>query len=466
MTAEETIEKRLEKLAQAIGSDDRLIENVMNRIDTKSMGESERIEKLSTKLIERRFIMNHFTKFAAAAMIIIAVVLAITFMDKSVTPAYAIEQTVEAFKNVRFLHLIRYDESGQVEDERWIEIGMDGRQVRYRQGKPSGVFVIEDGESTAVYHNEKSTVVIYDRKDKQYQWVGELGAFLENLRQKGEIIEENADYNGRFAHIVLWPMMNAECYVDPITKLPIAIGDTELSYEQPPAGTFEIVIPEGYAVVDMRPGHEAGSIPEWLQTKETANERFHQATYALADGHCAEAAELFEYVVEHNPGRNWAWFWLGKAYYEQDEYSLAIEKFSKVLDMMGDQPYCLYARGLAYAKNGMNEAAAEDLQVCLPLMVRALRDMSAALFFEYADNPVLRYGKNKPSERDVVIHMINRLRLITGQNFGYDPDASAEENEQAIAAWEQWYETSGQIEFAPEAELLLIAEVSRISVIK
>lgn len=77
MTFKETIEKRLKKLGQAIAPDETLIENVMSRIDTKSIGESERIEKLSTKFIARRFIMNRFTKLAAAAVIIIAVIIGI-----------------------------------------------------------------------------------------------------------------------------------------------------------------------------------------------------------------------------------------------------------------------------------------------------------------------------------------------------------------------------------------------------
>ncbi len=77
MTAEETLQKRLEKLAQAISPDETLIENVMSRIETKATGESERIEKLSTKFIARRFIMNRFTKFAAAAAIVIAVLVGI-----------------------------------------------------------------------------------------------------------------------------------------------------------------------------------------------------------------------------------------------------------------------------------------------------------------------------------------------------------------------------------------------------
>jgi hypothetical protein len=56
--------------------------------------------------------------------------------------------------------------------------------------------------------------------------------------------------------------------------------------------------------------------------------------------------------------------------------------------------------------------------------------------------------------------MINRLRLITGENFGYDPDAAAEDKEKAIAAWEQWFESSGQIKFSPDAEILPVPEAA------
>ncbi|MHC4105553.1 MAG: tetratricopeptide repeat protein, partial [Planctomycetota bacterium] len=410
----------------------------------------------------RRIIMkSRITKLAAAAVIIVGVALSLTVIDKLMPEAYAIDQTVKAFKNERFIHLVRRDEADQVKDERWIELGMDGRQVRYRQDKHGESFAIEDGESTAVYHHDKKTVAIYDRKDKQYQWIGNLGEFLENLLQKGKIIKENDDYYGQPAHRVWWPMAGAECFVDPETKLPIAIGDMEMSYVQPPAGTFEIVIPQGYAIVDLRPGRETGPIPEWLQDKKIASKRFNEATHALARGNYAEAAELFEYVVEHQSGRNWAWFWLGSSYYQQGQYQLAIDKFNKVFEIFGDNSchYCNYYRGLAYAQIGMDEAAQQDLQVCLPLMLSALRETSAAAIFEYADHPLLRYGKYKPSEQQIVTNMINRLRIITDQNFGYDPDGSAEENEAAIAAWEEWYENSGEIKVTPDAELVRIPEV-------
>jgi len=387
--------------------------------------------------IWRPIMKTRIVKLAAAILLIAALV--ITLLEKSTPTAYAIEQTVEAFKNVRFLHLISCDQGGQIEDERWIELGLDGRQVRYRQEKPPVWLDIEDGKTTAVYYKDKQTVVLYDGREKQYQWIGDLGSFLENLRQKGEIIAENVNYKGQISHLVLWPMMNAQCYIDPATKLPIAIGTTHLSYEQPPPGTFEITIPENYTVIDKRLGAEAASEPNWLAADTIAGQRFAMARHALAAGDYATAAELFEYVVQIQPGRNWAWFWLGSSYYALGQYDLAIAKYSKIFGMMGGPPYLCYARGLAYYQKGALNEAKQDFAKALPWMIQALRERSAAVMFEYADDPLLRDGRRQPTEQQILTNMINRLREVTGGNFGYDSDASAEENEQAITAWENWW---------------------------
>jgi len=69
MTSEETIEERLEKLAQAIGPDETLVENVMNRINASSIaGPSNG----PAQNIWRTIMKNPITKLAAAAAIIIA----------------------------------------------------------------------------------------------------------------------------------------------------------------------------------------------------------------------------------------------------------------------------------------------------------------------------------------------------------------------------------------------------------
>jgi hypothetical protein len=108
---------------------------------------------------------------------------------------------------------------------------------------------------------------------------------------------------------------------------------------------------------------------------------------------------------------------------------------------------------LAYVRLGMQPEAETDLRACLPAMIRTLRIPSSGSMFEYANNPMVRYGKYKPTEREIVTHMINRLRIVSGQSFGYDPAATPEENEAAIAAWEQWFQADGKIDVTFDAKL-------------
>ena len=70
--------------------------------------------------------------------------------------------------------------------------------------------------------------------------------------------------------------------------------------------------------------------------------------------------------------------------------------------------------------------------------------------FDLADDPLrcadgfLSEGcHDGPDKKQSLTMMINRLRKVTGRNFGYDPNAGAEDNEQAISAWEDWFQNSG-----------------------
>lgn len=153
---------------------DRLLTDVMNAREESN----EMRPALHEPGIRRTFMRSPVAKLTSIAAVIAVAALSIVFWGRLSTPAYAIEQTVEALQNVRFLHIIGRDEGGEIKDERWIEIGEDGYQVRYRQQNPPSVIeehpdapsmVIEDGESTAVYRQEKKAVILYDRKERQYQ---------------------------------------------------------------------------------------------------------------------------------------------------------------------------------------------------------------------------------------------------------------------------------------------------------
>jgi len=411
------------------------------------------------------FTRSPLVRLSSLAAVITVVVVALVFWGRLSVPAYAIEQTIEALHTIRFLHIVGRDETGRIADERWIEIGPDGSQVRYRQENPAPrpSSFIEDGVTTAVYRHDKKAVILYDRNDRQFQWVGPLRQIFENLRMAGTILRENEMYQGRRVHKVWWPMMGAECYVDPESKLPIAVGRAVLSYEEPPAGTFEIAVPEEYTVLDRRPGAAATTVPDWLQQEDQAqadrNESLRRGAYALVRGDYAEAARQLE---QAGGSDTWARFWLGKAYYELGRCDLAIQNFDAVFEGLrvigaGDTiPFCQYARGLAYTRLGQWDKAKADFEACLPAMIRTLRTPSGGVMFEYADSPLFRSGQYEPGEAEIVTKMINRLRRITGQNFGYDPSHTREQNEAALAAWARWFKTDGRIRFTPEAPQLAV----------
>jgi len=477
MTGQEHMENKLKQLGNAIGSDDSLVDSVMSRVDAGFIRQTSRARVIRLK---RRLIMNGLTKFVAAAVIAVAAVLAVAFLHKSATPAYAIDQTVEALKNVRYMHAVRRDRAGNIEDERWVEIGPDGVQARYRQDAPErNFFVVDDQQTVMVHHPDKNTVILYDAQDKCWTWIYAPGKLFQQLADGGPdyySVEENVQYKGQPAHHLRWVVGDMDIYIDPETKLPIAHGDYEISYEEPPEGTFDIVIPDGVVVVDKRPGAPPSEEPEWMieerkkeEMDKVAQGYFEDARRALAAGNYAEAAELFTKTVEIQPGRNWAWFWMGIALYKAGDYDAAIYRLSKVIDAIRKHdltiPSYQFARALAYQAKGMTDMAKLDMEKVLPKMIQALRNTRAAWSFDLADDPLRRADgfrseecHEAPTKEQSLAMMINRLRLITGQNFGYDPHATDEDNEVAIAAWEAWLDSSGEIRFTPDAELAPMSE--------
>ncbi len=428
---EEAIKKKLNFAASA-EMRERILTDVINAQEDSKNTKSA----LAGPNIRNKIMKSPITKLAAAAMIVIATVLLTTILDRSATPAYAIERTIDALKNVRFVHLVERKQSGEIADERWIELDSDGRQIRYRQDTPPDFLDIEDGETVAMYRKDKNAVVLYDPKEKGFT-IGPISKFLSSLAEQKLIIDENVEYRGRPAHRVRSLMANQDIFVDTETFLPMAGIGFEISYENPSKGIFEIVIPDDYIMIDKRPGVESADEPEWLKEYEAADENFARGIQALQEGEFETAVSLFTHVVNNQPLRNWAWYWLGRAHYELGEYDLAIYEFTKTLEIVGSFSYCHYSRALAYLQKGIGRAAKEDLDKALPWMILALRYPEATTMFELADRP---FG-GKPYQsinEEAQARMIHRLRSATGYNFGYKPEASAEENEQAIDAWEKW----------------------------
>lgn len=144
------IEEQLEQLAQAVPSGDSFVHDVMSRIETSS----DKPQKQSIHIhFVRRLFMKRTIKFAAAAIVIIAALVSLTQLDKTVTTAYAIEQTIEANRSLRFIHL-KCDPAGEGVEELWARFDENGQLQNLRMNFPNTV----DGPKDVVWQEGKAEV--------------------------------------------------------------------------------------------------------------------------------------------------------------------------------------------------------------------------------------------------------------------------------------------------------------------
>ncbi len=133
MNPGKNIETQLEQLAQAIPSGNSFVDGVMSRIETSS----DKLQKQSIHInFVRRLFMKTTVKFAAAAIVLIAALLSLTLFDKTVTPAYALEQTIQACHSVRTIHLREYHPNQETPIMIWAEFSPDGKTRQMRLSIP------------------------------------------------------------------------------------------------------------------------------------------------------------------------------------------------------------------------------------------------------------------------------------------------------------------------------------------
>jgi hypothetical protein len=205
-----------------------------------------------------RIIMNsRIAKLVTAAVIITAVVLSINFLDKSVTPAYAIEQTIEAGQNVRYLHFYFVSSDSNIPDkEAWLEYDDSGQIKNTRvnwYNQPSGdmraVAVWKEGRTQ--YWAKKAKTLrffedeIYTKKCVAFAKRYDPTKAVENmysLEKKGDVeieIEEPVNKTKPIILTCTWlpntfitegtsPQMREIVFVDQVTKLVTSIEVYEL----------------------------------------------------------------------------------------------------------------------------------------------------------------------------------------------------------------------------------------------
>jgi hypothetical protein len=193
---------------------------------------------------------NKITKYATAAVIIFAVVLSITFLGSSVRPAYAIEQTIEAGQDVRFLHFYFVSGGNNIPGkEAWLEYDDSGqiKNIRvnwYYQSSRDMAMVWKEGR-TQFWTKKENTLKFFEDEIYTKKCVGFAKRYdptrtVENmydLERKGDVEIEIQESDDRTEPIILTctylpntfivegtsPQMREIVFVDQATKLVTSI---------------------------------------------------------------------------------------------------------------------------------------------------------------------------------------------------------------------------------------------------
>ncbi|KPL22790.1 MAG: hypothetical protein AMJ75_07380 [Phycisphaerae bacterium SM1_79] len=274
MSSAEKIRKLFAKSEVTINSkvDDRIVRDALT-----AFNESEKTKSLSAEHnIRRMIVKSRIMKLAAAAaVIIVAAVLATSLWDRSTPTAYAIEQTIEAMREITTIHILGTTVDGGQLDI-WVTTDQEtGEHDHFYFDSPHSTTVATPGEAY-IYDKQANTVTHliggHDiRSDVRF------GRFIEDMSDVAKSLDTEIRidfvYDPDRAKEVILLVLEHESHtleskIDPETKLPLSMimkasaqprpghyGQSfdEIYYDLPlPEGIFEFVIPEGAEVIEKQ----------------------------------------------------------------------------------------------------------------------------------------------------------------------------------------------------------------------
>jgi len=228
--------------------------------------------------IWRIIMKSRITKIAAAAVIILIAVIGLTLLDKSVTPAWAIEDTIKALEHIYSIKIsgIVTNDSGEIEVNfiLWAKPNEDSTETGELRFEIPGrqVTVVALSGKTYTYKPKENVVSITEYKNFSINpWLGSkffnsIKKFVENWKiSYGK--DEETGKESIFATF-LHPTESRSWWVqfDSDTKLPVRFKQwlntnfkgkpqfyaTSIEYNpELPDGIFEFEIPDGAKVIKV-----------------------------------------------------------------------------------------------------------------------------------------------------------------------------------------------------------------------
>jgi hypothetical protein len=321
MTDKNKIETRLQALGKELRGQESAVGDVMSKIS--AMPPVTRSEDPKGAMIWR-FAMNRYTKIAAtAAVLAIAAIVIFMAMEKATPAAYALNQTLEAIQNVRFVHLKVWQTDKDEPMQIWMEYDEKSEPIRIRMSMPEWKSP-EDGPKELLWQDNVAQVYIVKKKvsvtltEKAVAGFRELASRLDagELFKKMMAMEKTGQQKveitipstkGEFIVITSsGKSVVKKFYIDPATKLLTkmetftvdAAGNEKLDatmdfdYVRPEADVFAIAVPAGTMNIDMV--STVIGVPQGEMTDaQAATETVRQLWQALIDKDYQKAGGIY-----------------------------------------------------------------------------------------------------------------------------------------------------------------------------
>ncbi|MHC4558913.1 MAG: hypothetical protein ACYTFW_03060 [Planctomycetota bacterium] len=128
---------------------------------------SQKQSSASDTYILKIIMKNRITKLATVAAIVLVVALTMTFLDKSVTPAYALEQTIQASSTLRYLHTKYFHgERDDVAKECWFEFDGSGKtknlRINWSEWFGGGEVVVWNEKQTKIWKPKRNLLTVFN----------------------------------------------------------------------------------------------------------------------------------------------------------------------------------------------------------------------------------------------------------------------------------------------------------------
>lgn len=399
MKSKKSMENKIKKDLNFIAS-----ETLKKRLLTDVLNTHQKLTQINlpeNRLNIWRIIMkNKISKIASAAVILIAVALSVTIIDRLTTPAWAIEQTIQALKETKSVIISGttvYDSSNYLEFKCWVKFDSENNNLLMRFESPREIVVVRGDKaysrkpgSKRVQVFEGSSIrnnltlcseiielspwlkgkIMKSFKLLAHDWQEE---FLTDEKTGREIVSVNCSFkkiDASFAFVFDVEsklIIEGKQWNNPNYKDPVNIYANSFVYnEDIPDETFNFEMPENAKVIHIVNDPEKQRQAKNLMDK--AENLFHK------ERKYAEALELYKQVYEKYPDLNNGTYaanalmmtgicysWLNQPEKGIEAFLTEIEEYGHLGGMEATYLYL----GDAYFETGQKEKGIEAFENCL-----------------------------------------------------------------------------------------------------